>query len=191
MLNKFNITVDYGDLSMSYTNQYIIENMDDYKEYLTILNNFFAVSKNEIKTLKTFVGHGHTVLTGLTSMFTGEGMIEDIEKRQPMLLTLVTLQAKVIKDQILSLLSGYKLVINEKNGYFTIDDNTNCIIEKVGKRLYTENDIKISKWNGGVHYYAKVGKIDVVDDMGEAKWVSRKIAEKNAKLLLNKLNETI
>lgn len=35
------------------------------------------------------------------------------------------------------------------------------------------NDVRIIQWPGGEHYYAKIGKLDVVDSLGRQKWDSR------------------
>lgn len=46
---------------------------------------------------------------------------------------------------------------------------------------YTKDQIRIIKWDGGKHYYAKLGKMDIVDDDGNQKWdteeEARKVAE--------------
>ena len=52
---------------------------------------------------------------------------------------------------------------------------------------YNEKDIKILRWAGGLHWYAKIGFMDVVID-GEAKWNSRWEAEEKAKEFLKEMN---
>ena len=36
--------------------------------------------------------------------------------------------------------------------------------------MATEKDVRIIRWDGGTHYYAKVGRLDVVDGRGNQKW---------------------
>lgn len=51
---------------------------------------------------------------------------------------------------------------------------------------YTEADIKVLRWTGGAHWYAKIGFIDVVID-GEQKWNARWQAEEKAKQFLSEM----
>lgn len=44
--------------------------------------------------------------------------------------------------------------------------------EYPAKRLATKEDIKVIKWPGGKHWYAKIKNIDVVDEKGNQKWDS-------------------
>ena len=53
---------------------------------------------------------------------------------------------------------------------------------------YTEQDIKITRWRGGNHYYAKVGHIDVEDDFGKVKWNTEKQAREMAVKYMHDLN---
>lgn len=52
---------------------------------------------------------------------------------------------------------------------------------------YTENDISVTKWPGGKHYYAKIRNIEVVDEEGDIKWSSTEEAERQAKIFLKRL----
>jgi len=54
--------------------------------------------------------------------------------------------------------------------------------------IYTEYDIHISKWNGGIHYYAMVGIFDVIDDDGTRKWVDYNRAYNLAVEYVHRLN---
>ncbi len=52
---------------------------------------------------------------------------------------------------------------------------------------YTENDIKITQWTGGSHYYAKLGNKDVVVN-GDVKWNTHRQAKSAAMKYLKKIN---
>ena len=52
---------------------------------------------------------------------------------------------------------------------------------------YFETDIKIMQWQGGKHWYAKIGSIDVVDEFGNQKWSSYSTAKEVAQKYLNDL----
>lgn len=52
MLQKYDLKV----FGLVYENYYLVENIDQYKEYMDIMNNKFDVSEDEIKNIKTFIG---------------------------------------------------------------------------------------------------------------------------------------
>jgi hypothetical protein len=50
----------------------------------------------------------------------------------------------------------------------------------------TLDDVKYVQWTGGYHWYAKVNKEDVVDEIGNQKWNTKKEAEEAAKWYIAK-----
>lgn len=52
---------------------------------------------------------------------------------------------------------------------------------------YTDEDIKLSKWPGGKHWYAKVGTMDVEVD-GQVKWNTQKRAKEMANRFIEELD---
>ena len=48
-------------------------------------------------------------------------------------------------------------------------------------RRPTLDDVKYSTWYGGKHYYAKIGKIDIVDRDNNQKWNTLNEAKEAAK----------
>lgn len=50
----------------------------------------------------------------------------------------------------------------------------------------TLDDVKYVQWTGGYHWYAKVNKEDVVDELGNQKWNTKKEAEEAAKWYITK-----
>lgn len=48
-----------------------------------------------------------------------------------------------------------------------------------------EDQIEITKWPGGSHYYAKVRGVDVVDEKGNVKWKTVRQAEQAVKYFAN------
>lgn len=57
--------------------------------------------------------------------------------------------------------------------------------------VYSETEIKVSKFQGGKHWYAKVGDFEVKDDSGDNKWNTEKYAYLIAKKFMNKINGTV
>jgi len=184
-MKKVNIKVH----NILYENHYFIKDLKDLNEYHDILGNAFKVSESEIKNNKSWVGHGHSLLTGIAGIGPN-GMIENIEDRDPMLFNLKLLQAKLLTHQLQYVLEGRYLVANDKMGYFPIKPTDSYEIQEIEDKLfYTENDIEINKWWGGNHYYAKVAGIDVIDDNGNVKWNTSDYARSMAIKFLEKINK--
>jgi len=186
MKTKYNIKVKFNEHWMEYTNVDFIDSLESYKKYMIEFNNKFTVSESEIKNLKTFIGHGHSMITGISGMTCG--MIHEKEKRGPMLFNLKLLHATVLSDQLKHILNGDKLVINKNGGYFAITNNQEYEVVKIDGDNYIEKDIKVKRWFGGKHYYAKVGNVDVIDDYGNVKWKTEKRARESAVKFINELN---
>lgn len=79
-------------------------------------------------------------------------------------------------------LSDYgTIAINSKGGYFPLRASNNISYEQdVRDYVLPGSEIKIMKWTGGTHWYAKVGSVDVIWN-GKDKWPTRKTAELAAK----------
>lgn len=90
-------------------------------------------------------------------------------------------------DMIKCIDGGFTIAINPINyiSYFTISKDIE--LEFINVEKYTTNDIKLHRWPGGNHWYAKIRYIDVVID-GECKWNTPEMAKKMAeKYLKDKL----
>jgi hypothetical protein len=140
-----------------------------------------------VKNNETWIGHGHSQLTAVAGMFCG--MIDEKDERGPMLGHLKLIEAQVMSSQLKSILKGEKLVINSRGGYFPIHVGGEFTIKSCTGGRYTEDNIKINKWWGGKHYYAKIAAVDVVDEHGNVKWNTKKHAMDVAKAYMIKLNE--
>lgn len=80
------------------------------------------------------------------------------------------------------------IVISPNYSFRNIDDTFDIQKEIKQKEfifpLTNALEIKVSRWPGGKHYYAKVGNIDVKDEDGNIKWGTYKRAEIEAKKFL-------
>lgn len=96
------------------------------------------------------------------------------------------IMADVQQNMVDAIHRGYRLSINPYNGvsYMTIPHDVVLEFIEVGK--YTKDDIKVSRWPDGSHWYAKIGYIDVVVD-GEHKWNARWEAQSKAEQFLKTL----
>jgi hypothetical protein len=100
---------------------------------------------------------------------------------------LCDLMGEVSANQLIDVAFGKKLAINHVGGYFPIDNDAE--IEYLTDYIYTKEDIKISKFEGGKHYYATIGGISVVDNFGDNKWYSEQRAYDKAVEFLEKVNK--
>ena len=50
----------------------------------------------------------------------------------------------------------------------------------------TMDDVRFIVWAGGEHFYAKIGKLDVVDEQGNQKWNTKREAEAAARWYIEK-----
>lgn len=71
-----------------------------------------------------------------------------------------------------------------KNDIVEIHDEVKC--KKCVFPEYTAKDIKVTRWPGGKHYYAKIGGVEV-EINGKTKWNTAKMAETEAKKFLRNL----
>jgi hypothetical protein len=107
---------------------------------------------------------------------------------------------KVTNDYITSkynaILRGDTIYCYEGCQWFTLVPGCKIVEEILKEDLvyphtkYTEKDIKVVKWPGGKHYYARIGEIDVTDDENNLKWNSYQTAYNKAVEQLNKINLT-
>lgn len=175
-----------------YSNIVLVRDLKEYASYFESLNRRFQVSDSEITNLVTFVGHGFSELTGI-SLYLSKAENYDvnfdtIENRDFVRFNLRRLQALMIEGQIKALEDGNVLVINQNMGYFPIYDSMEYRIISENDSKFTKEHIKINKWFGGRHYYAKVGIFDVIDEDGNVKWNTEQYAYEQALKFLQKLN---
>lgn len=89
------------------------------------------------------------------------------------------------------------IYVNEVGGWFMLQEHMKILktVEvdsfKFPDVVYSETDIKVSKFRGGRHWYAKVGDFEVKDDSGDNKWNTEKYAYSVAKKFMDKINGTV
>jgi len=104
------------------------------------------------------------------------------------------LENKVYQGKVKTLFNYKAILLRENGSYMAVTNSIQINEEKICKEMiypfnsYSKEDIKITKWPGGRHFYAKIGKLDVVDKEGNVKWWSEEDAQENALKYLEKLN---
>lgn len=146
----------------------IIDNLEQFLEYKdktnskygqALLHGIYKDDKYEkYKTL--YEAAEQTAKTNRTSLISG----------------MADLCERMMSTQLNYILSGETLWFNANGGYNCGLPNVEAVTyrDKLLFPNYTEKDIRISRWgNGGQHYYAKVGEIEVkevVDGETIMKW---------------------
>lgn len=102
------------------------------------------------------------------------------------------LENKIFQGK-LSTMNKFGNILLRENGSYTIFSDSYIILDEIinEKMIYPTGDysIRVIKWNNGTHFYAKVGKFDVVDKYGNQKWHSRtKATEKAEEFKINLLS---
>jgi len=84
------------------------------------------------------------------------------------------------------------LLVNKNMGCRPIGGRFRILKEDVRDSLvfpeFTKDDIKVTKWPNGKHWYAKIGNEDVVNEDGNMKWNTYKRAYAMAEKFLIRLN---
>jgi hypothetical protein len=101
------------------------------------------------------------------------------------------LENKIINNKI-NAVNEYGTIYLRENGSYMLHTSHYEVISFIEKDYllypeYSEKDIKISQWINGTHWYAKIGKMDVVSEDGTAKWNTYEEAYKEALKYFNKL----
>ena len=74
-----------------------------------------------------------------------------------------------------------------KNPYFEIVETYySDKLEYSDFKKPTLDDVRFIQWNGGEHWYAKVNKEDITDEIGRQKWNTKGEAKKAAKWYIAK-----
>ena len=180
-MKRANITC----LDHTYQSCILIEDMNDLQEYIETFVNGKAkeqakklIDRSLIKVRRGYVPHPDDRVIDICetlSLHTGKGSIKILSE----------LIGGRNTDMIKFVARGKKLAVNFMGGYFPIPDD--AIVEILKDLKYTEKDIRISKFSGGRHYYAKIADIEVMDFEGDRKWNTPEHAKIVAKIFLNNL----
>lgn len=109
----------------------------------------------------------------------GKGLIADMGR----------IEQEAYQCRIKGFLNGRTIYLSPSLSVLCLDDRFFHIINTIEKDQLTFpdeekpslEDVKYIVWEGGKHWYAKIGKIDVVDTKGNQKWNTKPEAEKAAK----------
>lgn len=180
-MKRVNINV----FGMFYHSMILITNMDELYEFFE--NSLQKIQEKSLTKLidrscrrikGEFVGHPDDILVSTSekmSQISGKGC----------LYTHTEMFENVYSLMINKVSKGEYLAINPNTliSYFSFNPEI-AEIEYISENdCYTKDDIKVFRWDNGIHWYAKVDKYDVVIN-GEQKWNSKLKAKQKAEEFL-------
>ena len=182
------VRLSYNKITIDYDWLLVIESVEDLIMYHdnTMLAQIQPAWDNLLKTHK---GKAH-IATVLGRLINIQAEIEGGKKSLIELTSIVS--GKVFAAKASALMNFKKIYINKTGGFFPHSEDVIVLDEMIieDKRLifpqYTENDIRIKKWDGGKHYYAFVGDFEV-EMHGERKWNTEQRAMDMAKAFLYRM----
>jgi len=179
-INKLRLVDVKSKDGLLYQNNILIENIEELNFYLN--NNFSNRITDAAKDLiNAPIENRHYI-----NRTAGAADIIAKAKGGGSLTALMNLSDTISRNLFEHILNGKKILINQLGGYHFLNDGDS--VELLNDYVYTEKDISISKFEGGKHFYAKIGDINVYDKYGDYKWNTHEYAEKTAIQFLNDLN---
>lgn len=93
--------------------------------------------------------------------------------------SLFNLFEKVLVCQAQAIKEGKHVALKQNGSWSTLDAYDTLEVRTLEQLTWPDATVVVTKWPGGVHFYAKVGGVDVVMD-GEQKWPTKEAAERAA-----------
>lgn len=166
----------------------LIENLEDLTEWINIFGVTIGEAYVKVKekiARKEHISDKHEMVVDslLSAKILKDG---GVNKSKTFIDDILYLTDKIHSSKIDGILRGKKIIVNYVGGWCFLDESYD-ILETIKKRNCLFPDIKekirVIQWPGGKHYYAKIGREDVMVD-GKQKWKSHKEAKRNAEIFL-------
>lgn len=149
------------------------QGFNDFKDNVSIRKDYngeqYLYSKNHSSSVWRNV-------VELTMQFTGNSWLE----------TACSLEERTYKDRIKKFTEGKPIFFTDGLPYAPLKDWPEYDKEVWKEELefpyeYNFEDVRFIQWQGGRHWYAKLGNIDIVSKYGEQKWNDKYYAMEVAK----------
>lgn len=149
------------------------QGFNDFKDNVSIRKDYngeqYLYSKNHSSSVWRNV-------VELTMQFTGNSWLE----------TACSLEERTYKDRIKKFTEGKPIFFTDGLPYAPLKDWPEYDKEVWKEELefpyeYNFEDVRFIQWQGGRHWYAKLGNIDIVSKYGEQKWNDKYYAIEVAK----------
>lgn len=107
---------------------------------------------------------------------------------QPSIVRIMKEETELYYNRMKDINEGREIYLSEglsvfmlTEGYTEIKEHYYSNTLSFPTEKYTLDDVRYIQWDGGRHWYAKIGKLDIVDSNGNQKWNTKAEAEKAAK----------
>lgn len=107
---------------------------------------------------------------------------------EPYLVVATRLENEMLQTRLKGYVDGIEQYLSDSLSVIIMSPHLEIIDEEYKDKMVfpheerpTLDDVKYMTWYGGKHYYAKIGKIDIVDKDNNQKWNTKKEAEEAAK----------
>ena len=115
---------------------------------------------------------------------TGDGLLNSMAR----------IEREALKNRLRSFREGRRIYLNHSIQVVTVDSRFADIVNTTERDVLTfpdedkptMDDVRFIVWAGGEHFYAKIGKLDVVDEQGNQKWNTKREAEAAARWYIEK-----
>lgn len=110
-----------------------------------------------------------------------------------LMVSMVRIENEALQNRLRMFRSGREIYLSHSIQVVTVDTRFVDILTTTERNVLTfpdedkpeMKDVRFIVWEGGVHYYAKIGKLDIVDKDGNQKWNTRAEAESAARWYIN------
>ena len=110
-----------------------------------------------------------------------------------LIVSMLQIENEAFQNRLQMFRSGREIYLSHSIQVVTVDTRFVDILTTTERNVLTfpdeerpeMKDVRFIVWEGGVHYYAKIGKLDIVDKDGNQKWNTRAEAESAARWYIN------
>lgn len=110
-----------------------------------------------------------------------------------LIVSMLQIENEAFRNRLQMFRSGREIYLSHSIQVVTVDTRFVDILTTTERNVLTfpdeekpeMKDVRFIVWEGGVHYYAKIGKLDIVDKDGNQKWNTRAEAESAARWYIN------
>lgn len=103
--------------------------------------------------------------------------------------SMVRMENEALQNRLRGFRNGREICLNHGIQVVLVDSRFNDIVATTERDVLTfpdedkptMDDVRFIVWDGGIHFYAKIAKLDIVDKDGNQKWKTRKEAESAAR----------
>ena len=111
-----------------------------------------------------------------------------------LIVSMLQIENEAFRNRLQMFRSGREIYLSHSIQVVTVDTRFVDILTTTERNVLTfpdeerpeMKDVRFIVWEGGVHYYAKIGKLDIVDKDGNQKWNTRAEAESAARWYINR-----